>query len=364
MPNTRPDTPFKDETCQACINFDTRLRINWDERLDELKAICDRHRNTDSSWDCVIPVSGGKDSYAIVYWIKEVMRMNPLLITYSDPFTKTRAGLQNYFNIGSTFNCDQILSTISPDTARRLIRASFEEFLDPLRFIEQVLNAIPFKLGSKLRIPLSFKGESPFIYGASMTEDKSVLERILKRTVGYDTKYWIAKGAKKEELNFIMPLTAEELESLKPEAYYLSYFIPWSSTANLKIAKRYGFVDLTHEWKREGYIEDFEQIDSIGYLVHLWLKYPKFGFQRTSDIVGRRIREGSLSLEEAKPLIIDKDSKLDQLALQDFVEFLGYSIKEFWDIVEKFWNPSLFEKDGVTWRMKVSRFPDQDPIYF
>ncbi len=359
MPNTRLHTPFKKGVCQACKNFDTRKEVDWDKRLDDLKEICDRHRSKDGSWDCFIPVSGGKDSHALVYWIKEVMGMNPLLITTGDPFTTTNAGVKNYYNMGESFNCDQILGTVSPDLARRLIRSAFEEFLDPLRFIEQVLNTIPFKIGSKLGISLSFKGESPFIYGSSLEEDKSVLERILKRTVQFDVDYWVERGAKKQELNTIMPIPDDELARLKPESYYMSYFVPWSSVSNHDIAKRYGFVDITHEWKREGCVEDFEQIDSMAYLTHLWLKYPKFGFQRSSDIVARRIREGNLSIEEGKQLILKHDHKLDQLALKDFVDFLGMNVKEFWDVVEKFWNPDIFKKDVVSWQMKVDRFPGE-----
>lgn len=356
MPNTRPHTPFDGGVCQACKNFDSRKNVNWDKRLNELKDICDRHRSKDGSWDCFIPVSGGKDSHAIIYWIKEVMKMNPLLITLGDPFTSTKAGLNNYYNMGNTFNCDQILGTISPDLVRRLTRSTFEEFLDPLRFIEQVLNTLPFKIGSKLGISLSFKGEAPFIYGASTEENKSVLERILKRTVQFDSNYWIERGAKRDELNAIRPLSDKEMNQLKPESYYMSYFVPWSSVSNWEIAKRYGFVDLSHEWKREGCIEDFEQIDSMAYLTHLWLKYPKFGFQRTSDIASRRIREGNLSVEKAKELILKYDHKLDQLALKDFIDFLGIDIKKFWDTVERFWNPEIFEKDIVNWKMKVPRF--------
>jgi hypothetical protein len=207
---------------------------------------------------------------------------------------------------------------------------------------------------------LSFKGESPFIYGASETENKSALERILRRTVGFDFDYWIERGASKKELNFIKPLSEEELENLKPEVYYLSYFIPWSSVSNRKIAKQYGFVDLSHEWRREGCMEDFEQIDSMAYLTHLWLKYPKFGFQRTTDIAARRIREGKLSKEEARKIIMERDPNLDQLAMKDFNDFVGYSTRQFWEIVDKFWNPDIFEKSNGVWEMKVPRFPDED----
>jgi len=292
----------------------------------------------------------------MVYWIKNVMKMNPLLVTVGDPFTKTEAGNKNYYNLGETFNCDQILFTVSPDLVRRLVRVGFEEFLDPLRFVEQVLNTIPFKIALKFGIPLSFKGESPFIYGGSTTENKSALEQMKRNFNRFDIDFWLQRGAKKEELNSIIPLTEEEFSQLNPEVYFLSYFVPWSSLSNFDIAKRHGFVDLTHEWVREGCIENFEQIDSIAYLTHIWLKYPKFGFQRTSDIVSRRIRDGVLSIEDGKKIILERDHKLDQIAMQDFVDFAGYSIKEFWDIVEAFWNKDIFEKKGVSWKMKIPRF--------
>ena len=296
MPNTRPKTLFKNGVCQACLNFDKRANVDWDKRLDELKIICDSHRSKDSSWDCMIPVSGGKDSHAMVYWIKKVMGMNPILVTVGDPFTKTKAGLKNARNLGKSFNCDHIFANVSEDLLKRLIRNCFEEFLDPLRFVEQILNVIPFKIAMKFGIRLNFKGEdSAFIYGGSTAENKSALKKLFHNINDFNINFWLKRGAKNEELNSILPPTKEELDRWNPEAYFLSYFVPWSSISNLKIARRYGFVDLSHEWKREGCIEDFEQIDSMGYLVHIWLKYPKFGFQRTSDIAARRIREGALS---------------------------------------------------------------------
>lgn len=357
MPSTRPETPLVEGVCRACKNFDTRNKINWAKRLNELKNICDSHKSKSGMWDCVLPVSGGKDSHAMVYWIKEVMGMNPLLVTVGDPFTKTQAGLRNYQNLSKTFGCDHFLFTVSEDLARRLIQVGFEKFLDPLRFIEQILNTIPFKLAIKFGIRLSFKGESPFVYGASTIENKSALERMHKKINDFDVNFWTRHGADIKELNSIMPPAKAELENLNPEVYFLSYFVPWSSISNLKIAKRYGFTDLAHEWGREGYIENFEQIDSIAYLVHIWLKYPKFGFQRISDIVSRRIREGLLLKDKGKRLIAEGDPQLDQKALEDFVNFLGYTKKEFWDIVENFWNKEIFEKKGISWEMKISRFP-------
>ena len=89
-------------------------------------------------------------------------------------------------------------------------------------------------------------------------------------------------------------------------------------------------------------------------MIHLWLKYPKFGFQRTSDIASRRVREGVITLEQAKELIKENDPKIDQRALDDFITFLGYTSKEFWEITEKYWNKNLFEKIDGIWKLKKS----------
>jgi N-acetyl sugar amidotransferase len=358
MPNTRPGTPFEGDVCFACKNYESRKNVDWDARMAELQEICDRHRSRDGSWDCVIPVSGGKDSHTQVYYMKELMGMNPLLITVGDPFTVTKAGADNFFNIGEAFGCDQIRFTASPDLTKRLTRSGFEEFLDPLRFIEQILYAVPFKLQVKLGIKMMLFGEAPFDFGVGDEETKSALELVEWKAKHSDPDFWISRGATLEELNSLIPPTDEAIKALEPEVYYLSYFIPWSSTGNRDIAKRYGFSDLSHEWIREGCMENFEQIDSMAYLTHLWLKYPKFGFQRTSDIAARRIREGLLTKEEAKQLILERDPVLDQLAMRDFIDTCGYSVREFWDVVERFWNTEIFEKEGVHWKMKAERFPD------
>jgi len=142
-------------------------------------------------------------------------------------------------------------------------------------------------------------------------------------------------------------------DGFTPTVLFLSYYLDWGSDLHYRIASRHGFKDAYHEWQREGYLEHFEQIDSMGYIIHLWMKYPKFGFQRVSDIVGKRIRYGRMSYAEGKKIVDENDWKIDRLALDDFCQTLGYTVKGFWDIVERFWNQDIFEKDkhGI-WNMK------------
>jgi len=354
MPDTRPGSIFdKEGVCQACRNYEKRETINWKKRNEELRKLCDKYRRKDSFYDCVIPVSGGKDSHFLLHTIKVDMGMNPLLITVGDPFTKTKAGLKNFLNLGDSFGCDHILFNLSIDLCRRVTRTAFEELGEPLRFVEAAIYTVPLKMAIKLCIPLVVFGEnSAYEYGTTDKESDSAMEYILRIFKAIDIDFWLQRGISRKEINTIIPPAEEEMRKVKPEVIFMSYFSPWSSTKHLAIAKRYGFRDLAHEWRREGCIEDFEQIDSVAYLVHLWLKYPKFGFQRTSDIASRRVREGLLSLSEAKKLIMKHDHKLDQRAMDDFIKFLGYTPKEFWNIVERFWNREIFEKVEEVWKLK------------
>lgn len=356
MPDTRPGSIFDQEgICQACHNYEKRKTINWETRKKELSKLCDKYRREDGYYDCVIPVSGGKDSHFLVYTMKEEMGMNPFLITVGDPFTKTEAGLRNFRNLGETFGCDHILFNISIELFRRVTRIAFEEFGEPLRFVEAAIYTVPIKMAIKLGIPLIVFGENAaYEYGTTSQDNYSTLEYILKIFKNINVDFWLQRGVLIKELNAIIPPKEEELNRVKPEPIFMSYFTPWSSVKHLEMAKRYGFRDLSHEWKREGCIEDFEQIDSVAYMVHLWLKYPKFGFQRTSDIASRRVREGLFSLSEAKELIREHDYKLDQRALEDFINFLGYIPTEFWNIVERFWNREIFKKVDGVWCLRES----------
>ena len=344
MPNTRPGSIFKHGICQACINFEKRKNINWNIRYNKLTSICDKYRKNTGEYDCIIPVSGGKDSHRLVHEIKIKQKMNPLLITVGDHFTKTKAGAKNFKNLGKTFGCDHITFDINPKTFIKSTRIGFEQLGEPLKFIEAVIYTMPLKIAIKFKIPLVIFGEnSAYEYGSTNEDNYHALGPIMDIFKNIDIDYWLKNGISTSEINSITPPTEEELSSVKPEVIYMSHFIPWSSMKNLEIAKYYGFMDLTHEWIREGLIENFEQIDSVAYIVHLWMKYPKFGFQRTTDIATRRVREGILTLEEAKELIDKNDYKLDSVAMDDFINTLGYTPSEFFDIVDKFWNPKIFD---------------------
>ena len=370
MPDTRPHTIItKTGVCQACINHEEKKKIDWNKRWDELKALCDKYRRKDGYYDCVIPVSGGKDSHYLVHIMKEKMGMNPLLICVADPFTKTVAGQKNFANLGSAFGCDVILFNLSIDLFRRVTKIGFEELGEPLRFVEAAIYTAPYKLAVAMNIPLIIFGENAaFEYGTTDKEDFSAKKYIAAghsaaaEKLGKEiTEFWEKRGISLSEMNAIIPPLQADVDKVKPEPIFMSYFTPWDDERNYQIAKRFGFSDLVHEWRREGNVEDYGQIDSISYIVHLWMKYPKFGFGRATDITSRWVRAGKITREEAIKLVMKYDHRLDMLSMEDFIKFMGYTPRQFWDIVEKFWNKEIFEYADGTWKLKKPLWNLENP---
>jgi len=363
MPDTRPGIKFdQNGICFPCLNSERRKFIDWGKRLGELKSLCDKYRGSNGNYyDCVIAVSGGKDSHYQVYMMKEVMNMNPLLVSV-DNLSWTKTGRDNFFNIRDAFRCDCISLNLSPDTARKLCRKSFEKFGSPNWYWDRAVYVYPIRMAINMGIPLIIYGENiDYEYGGGQTEETpSALEQINNNVAkSYDWSVWLEDGEiTMKDLNSCVYPSDEEIIKAKLEPVYLSYFVHWDGYNNYEISRKYGFKSLndTGEWNREGYIEDYDQIDAIGYLVHPWLKYPKYGHARATDVSCYWLRNGRITREEAVKLVAEHDSKLDRKVLEDFLFFTGYTEDEFWKIVEKFYNPEIFRKEEGKWVLK-------EPVY-
>jgi len=341
FPDTRPGIIFKGDVCQACLNYEKRKYVDWNERWNDFRKLSEMYRNG-NRYDCIIPVSGGKDSYFLVHTATE-MGLKPLCVTVTDPFTHTKAGIHNLSNLLNTFGINHWQYRINEDLFRRATRAAFEDKGEPLKFIEYAIYTIPVMLARALNIGLVIFGEnSGYEYGSreedTFDADPDIVSIIEK--CRSEKSWWATRGVTGEEIESILPPGEWDKEV---QAVYMSYFRPWSSVTHLEIARKYGFKDLddTGEWFRKGTIEQFEQIDSKGYLFHLWMKYPKFGFQRVSDIASRRVREGAMTLRQAQAQIFDKDPVCDPIAKKDFADFCGYDEGEMWEVINKWWSPNV-----------------------
>lgn len=350
MPDTRPGIHFDDEgVCQACHAEEHKDQTDWDARWKELQALCDRHRGKygTNGHDCIIAVSGGKDSHVQVHVMKEEMGMNPLLVSVEDNFTMTEAGKHNLRNISEAFGCNII--SLKPDirTQKKLIRLCFENWGKPTWYLDRLIYTYPVRMALAFRIPLLVYGENiNYEYGGlNRVETPSAVDQINNGVAS--SLPWedlLKNGITMQDLA-LCEYPEQELKNFPLEPIYLSYFTRWSSYRNYIFAKSVGFRDLTHEWNREHTPEGFDQVDTVAYLVHAWMKYPKFGHATATDYASKFIRYNLIDRPKGIELVKHHDHRLDTRSVEDFCRFTGYSLREFYSIVDRFYNPDLFTKN-------------------
>lgn len=356
MPDTRPGITFdKNGICIACQNNERKKNVNWETRFDELKKLCDKYRRKDSTeYDCIIAVSGGKDSHYQVHVMKELMNMNPLLVTVEDVFTMTKAGQHNIKNISEAFGCNLISFKPDRKAAKIICRHMFEKYGRPLWYVDRLLYTVPLYFASSFKIPLVVYGENvSYEYGGVDDKETYSARRQVFNGVApdIDLQELTDAGVAAEELAYLKAPSENMLNSLDP--IYLSYFVEWNAVKNFEFAKSRGFKSLEHEWERTNHIENFNQIDSFGYLLNAWMKFPKYGHAYATDYAARWVRYGLLTREEAVKLAEERDHALDCKIVEDFCSFTGMTITEFYIALEKLYNKSLFEKNSMgQWRLK------------
>jgi hypothetical protein len=320
MPDTRPGSQFANGICLACRNYENRKQIDWQSRRKMLEQICEQRIAQHAEYDCVCPVSGGKDSTVIVAELV-ALGMRPLLVTVTDEFTKSKAGSHNVKNISQHFDLDHLIFRHSPQTFVQNTLHDFRNELHPLKWIEEKIYETPIRVAKRFDIPLVFFGEnSSYEYGSS------------------------------NELNWLHPCSDETTK-----VYFFFAFQPYNEMENCQTAKKHGFrcLDDFDEWFRQGNIENFTQIDSIAYIIQLWTKFPKFGFQRVSDIASRMVRKGQMTKDQATMLIRERDFVCDPAAKRDFCKSVGISESEFDATVDRHANRSILVRDSLNrWRRR------------
>lgn len=357
MPSTRPGITFdEDGVCSACQSYENRKNVDYKARFKELETLCNKYRgmNGTNGYDCMIAVSGGKDSHYQTYIMKEVLHMNPLLVSVEDNFPMTAAGMHNIKNISEAFGCDIISMKPNIKAQKIIMKKTFEKYGKPTYFIDRYIYTYPLWMALKFNTPLLVYGENvSYEYGGNGCVETYSARNQISNGVGSGIaeEDLLGDGVTLKDLNFFNPPTVEDINKLDP--VYMSYFVEWNSFKNYEIAKHYGFHDLTHEWNRTHHVENMDQVDSRAYLVHPWFKYPKFGHASATDYAARMVRYGMITRDEAFELVKEHDHALDPLCVRDFCEFLGYTEKEFWDIIDKQYNRDLFEKDtNGRWKLK------------
>ncbi|EPG75747.1 N-acetyl sugar amidotransferase [Leptospira fainei serovar Hurstbridge str. BUT 6] len=354
MPDTKPNL-FLDEEgiCNACRSYENRKVVNWDLRKEELMVLLNKYRSKDSSnWDCIVPVSGGKDSTFQVVRLLQ-LGMNPLCVTAST-CDLTEIGRKNIENI-KQLGVDYLEFSPNPRVRAKLNYIGLTKVGD-ISWPEHVsIFTIPVRVAVQYNIPLIIWGEnSQNEYGGPAADsDRNVLDRRWLEEFGgllglrVSDLVGIDGIAQKDLIPYTYP-TDDDLRKVGVTGLFLGYYLPWDGYSNSLLAQAHGF----QTWYKvtEGSIVNYENLDNYQTAIHEFFKFIKFGFGRASDHASLHIRRGRLTREDGIYLVSKHDGKfpstyLDR-PLSEILKPLGMTVDEFVRVADKFTNKKLFLKDS------------------
>lgn len=352
FPNTKPDLHFDDNgVCMACKFTEYHETIDWKEREKKFTELVERYRvKNNDSYDCLIAVSGGKDSTYQTYMMTEKAGLKPLLVSF-EPSYPTEVGKQNLKNLVDTFNCDLIQLKKSP-TYRKLAKIAFDVVGDHEWPNHVGIYCWPVRMALLYKIPLIIYGEGrgkiaqgrweTLVHDMELT--RSVVEQFSGMN-GYrltDIMEYDRSISTQDVIPYIYP-KKEELNAFEIKAYNLGYFFPWDNQINIRLMKQYGWQ--TADIHTEGTFGNWEDIDCGFMPMHQYFKFIKYGYARATDHASYEIRHGRMTKEQAKELIMEYDWKLPKRYFQEFLEFLGINEDYFYETVDRFANPILFKRN-------------------
>ena len=371
--STRPRISFDSRGwCNACQWMEEKKSINWVARQQELNDLLNKYRSKSGSFDCMVPVSGGKDGSYVAYILKNKYQMNPLTITVR-PALELEIGNQNLKNfIRSGFNHVHI--STNQHVLDRLNKYGFIEKGFPYYgWLIAIMTAV-IKTAVYFNIPLIFYGEDGEIeYGGSTENKHTALHNIeyMKRVYlegGHEKVFeriLMDDDINKADLSFFKFPSHEEVAEADLFFTHWSYFEQWDSYRNYIIAKEHcGLIE-----KDEGNSDtftNFSQNDQALYTLHTYLMYLKFGFGRATQDAGIEIRRGAMTRDQALNLVRMYDNAYPHELVNTFLSYYQMTKKEFTEVLDKYANKALFEKIGDIWQPKFvvgENFEIEDNVY-
>ena len=360
--NAKPTIIFDEEgVCSGCNYNDSRKHddVDWDERremFDEIVAEAkEMARERGNAHDCIVPVSGGKDSHYQVWLLKEKYGMNPLLVSFNHGFN-TPAGLRNLNNLIEKSGCDAIVYTAGKDSVRKIARYMVEKVGDITWHYHAGIRTLPFKVAVEKNIPLIVWGEHGFAELTGIVSLKDFVE-----FTKWNRKEHDMRGIEAEELighngitradiePYIYP-SDDEIERTEVRGIYVSNFFKWDAEAHAKMMRRewdFGYIS----YKRDRTFSMYSKIEDHANDVHDYMKYLKFGYGRATDDASMEIRHGRITREEGLALIRHYDST-EPRTLGFYCDFLGITKSEFYSLIEPMRDLNIWQKTDGEWFVK------------
>ena len=353
--DTRPGTKFdKNGICPACNYHETLKDVDWEERKRELDEIVAFGKaNNHSGYDCIIGVSGGKDSTRQAFFVKDVLKMNPLLVCLGYPPEQvTQRGVDNISNmILHGFDC--IMVNPAPQIWRNLMKKAFFEFTNWAKSTELALFSSVPRLAIAYQIPLIWWGENTAlqlgdlnVLGKTGSDGNNL--RNMNTLSGGDITWLLSHEIKHNQvLQYVYP-SEEEMRNANLRITFLGYFWKdWSLIDNGNFSALRG-LEIRNEKPWEiGDSVGVTSLDEDWVTFNQMIKYLKFGFGRIADYVNEDIRNGRMTREEGILLNKRFDGKCSSKYIESFCSYIGISVQQFWEQVDKSVNKKLFQKHSL-----------------
>ncbi len=334
MPSTEPEAKYDElGVCVACRASEQKMHINWREKDKQLRAILDRFRGKDDSgYDCIVPISGGKDSAFQLYLMTEVYDMKPLACTFSHNwFSDT--GLKNLQWCLETFDVDHVMFTPSRGLVNRCARRSLEMIGDSCWHCHAGVGSFPVQAAVRFKIPL-------MVYGESAAEASATAD--YENIVEYDQDYFTKVSAFYYPEEFacdylperdLAPFKVPSKEEIKESGFFglhLGNYIFWDGERQMEFLRdRYGWQEDTVE----GTYKCYKSVECRMPGVHDFTKFLKRGYGRGTDHMALDVRAGLMTLEEGYELVRETDSVEPEI-LNYYLESAGYTRDEFFAIMD------------------------------
>lgn len=333
--------------CSGCRIHDEKLTLDWNEREEKLCSILESYRNTDGmSYDCIVPVSGGRDSYYIVHLLKNVYGMNPLLVSYNKHYN-THVGIRNYQYLKTIFDCDALQMVVQPQKVKKITLSTLKHFGSIYWHVLAGQTVFPVQTAVRFKIPLIIWGVHQGIDQVGMfshTDEVEMTRRYRKEhdLMGYEAEDLLALDptlTQNDLIQYFYPHD-KEIEKVGVRGIYLGNYLPWDTKKqHEEMIEKYSYETLSQQRTFDSY----NDVDCVHYSgLHDLIKYQKFGYGKATDHACREIRWGRLTrnegiaLAKAYETIVPSD-------IMYLCEWLTISEDKLWGYLEPFKHYTLTE---------------------
>jgi N-acetyl sugar amidotransferase len=313
--------------CSGCRIHEEKDSLDWAWRWKKLENLVAPYRITSGqTYDCIVPVTGGNDSYYIVYLVKERLGMNPLLVTYNKYFN-TPLGIRNLANLRIRFNCDILYQNVNPISVKKITRSTLREFGSIYWPCLAGQTIFPVQTAVRYKVPLIIWGAHQGVEQVGMFSHEHEVEMSRRYRKDHDLM-----GKEADDLITIFDTLSEddvwqyrypddaELNTVGVRGIYLSNYVRWDpKTQHQHMVQQYGY-----KGARFGRTFDtYDHVDCYNFMdLHDHLKYLKHGYSKVTDHACREIRHERLTRERALQLVKHYESQ-PLLHLDKFCEWLG-----------------------------------------